>query len=200
MSALAAAMLAGAIGQSLGGQRGYEQAMGYSEQLPETISPYYQPWIDYGLEAQSSLMPLYMQMIQDPESIIGLMGADVTGQEFQQSPGYDFQYNQAMNASNNAAAAGGMLGSPAHTYGSQQSAAQIANQDYYKYLGQQMKILEQTLGVYKGGVAGLGSTAARGYQSSDAMAGLLAQNLMNQAGLAVQSGGGFSVFDPGSWF
>lgn len=149
-----------------------DAAMGYSEQLPGTVTPYYQPYIDSGMGALGTLEEQFSQLINNPQAIQQMLAGG-----FQTSPGYEFSMQQGMNASNNAASAGGMLGSPAHTYNSQQTAQGIANQDFYNYF-------DRMLGLYGTGLSGMQGINQMGYQASDALAGLLGQNLMNQASIS----------------
>lgn len=146
-----------------------DAAMGYSEQLPGTVTPYYQPYIDTGLLANEQLYSQFNQLINNPQSIYDMLAGG-----FEQSPGYNWQYNNAMNAANNAAAAGGMSGTPAHQQQASTLAAQLANQDYYNYLNNMS-------GLYGQGLSGMQGINQMGYNASDSLAGLLAQNLMNQA-------------------
>jgi hypothetical protein len=148
------------------------QAMGYSEQLPGVVKPYYEPYIETGLAAQEELWDEYMKLISNPQVVYDMLAGG-----FEQSPGYEWQYDQAMNAANNAAAAGGMSGTPAHMTNASTIAQNTAAQDYYNYL-------DRMFGLYGMGMGGMSDFNKMGYQASDALAGLLAQNLMNQAGLA----------------
>lgn len=167
----------GAIGGGLAGlfNNPSEAAMGYSSQVPGTVTPYYQPYIDTGLRSQGTLENQFNQLVNNPGAKYNEMGAG-----FEQSPGYEWQYNNAMNASNNANAAGGMLGSPAHQQQSATLAQGLASQDWWNYM-------DNLMGLYGQGLSGLSGLNQMGYNASDSLAGLLAQNLMNQAGLAATS-------------
>jgi hypothetical protein len=176
-------MMMAAMGAIGGGVAGLvndpnKAAMGYAEQLPGTVTPYYQPYIDTGLNAMGTLEEQFMQLINNPQAIQQMLASG-----FETSPGYEFSMQQGMNASNNAASAGGMLGSPAHTYNSQQTAQGIADQDFENYMNQMM-------GLYGTGISGMQGLNQIGYQASNSLASLLGQNLMNMAGLAGQSAQG----------
>lgn len=149
-----------------------EAASPFFNQIPGTIKPYYDPYISAGKESLGSLMGQYRNLINDPESMLKKVGRG-----FQQSPGYQYQFNQAMNASNNAAAAGGMLGTPFHQQNSATLANNLANQDYYNYLG-------NVLGLYDKGLGGMEGINQKGFGASDTLAQALAANLMNQGNLA----------------
>lgn len=149
-----------------------DAAMPYLEEIPGTITPYYQPYIDSGNQALQTLMQQYMALIQNPGSTMNNMGSG-----YQQSPGYQYDMNAAMNASNSAAAAGGMLGTDAHQTQSATMAADIANQDYWNYMN-------HVLGLYGQGMSGMQGINQMGYGASNELAQSLANVLMTQGGLA----------------
>lgn len=65
---------------------------------------------------------------------------------YKQSPGYKYQLDQAMAAGNNAAAAGGKLGTLGHQQLSEETAQGIASQDFDKYMQGQLGLYGQGLG------------------------------------------------------
>ena len=171
-------MIAGtmALMGSLGGSSKWSNpanaAMPYYNQIAGTITPYYQPYVNAGNQALSALMPQLMQLVSNPSAFMNQMSSG-----FQASPGYQYNVQQATNAANQAAAAGGMVGSPMEQ---QQLAGEIsgmANQDFYNYLNHILKI-------YAGGMQGLGGVGKVGYTASSSLANELAKSLMNQGNLA----------------
>jgi hypothetical protein len=148
------------------------EAMPYLDKIPETIKPYYDPYINAGNTSLNSLMQQYQALLSNPGSIMNMAGAG-----FQQSPGYQFQMDQAMLGGNNAAAAGGMLGTNTHQFNNQSTASGLANQDYYNYLS-------HALGLYGQGLQGTQGVAQMGYGASNELANSLGNNLMNQGGMA----------------
>lgn len=165
----------GSAANLLFGKNPANEAMKYAGKVGETVSPYYKPYIGAGQRSLNTLEQQYNQLINNPQAIMQMLGGS-----FEQSPGYQFQYDQAMNASNNASAAGGMLGSPAHQQQSATLATNLANQDYYNYLGHMQNL-------YGTGLEGYQGLNAMGYNASDALAGYLAQELMAQAGIAAKA-------------
>lgn len=147
-------------------------AMPYLNQIPGTITPYYQPYVNAGTDSLASLMGQYQQLLNDPSAVMNKLGSGYT-----QSPGYQFNYNQGMNAANAAAASGGMLGTSQHQQNAANMASNLANQDYYNYLN-------QVQGLYGKGLTGEQGTMQLGYGASNELAQSLANNLMNQAGMA----------------
>ncbi len=158
------------------GQQNYQNpansAMPYMNQIPGQVSPYYQPYINAGQQAMPQLQGQYNQLISNPGQRLNQIG-----QSFQQSPGYQFQVNQSLGAANRAAAAGGMLGSPQEQQNIAGTVNQLANQDYYNWLGNAQNMYGQ-------GLSGLQNINQMGYNASAGLSDTLAQNLQNQANLA----------------
>lgn len=165
--------LAGLFGGN--GNNPYDQASKSYNQIPGTLNPIYQPYMQAGQGAMGQLQGAYGQMMNDPNGVMNRIGSG-----YQKSPGYDWQLNQGMNAANNAAASGGMAGSPQHQQQASTMATGLANQDYYNYLN-------HALGIYGQGTQGMGDIMHQGYNASNELAGGLGSNLMNQGNLAYQS-------------
>jgi hypothetical protein len=160
-----------------------DAAMPYLNQIQSTITPYYQPYIDAGQKALGNmqnvgqwLLPQMQSLISNPAGFMNQMGS-----QFQQSPGYQYNVQQSTNAANQAAAAGGMVGSPAEQQSLAQDISGMANQDYYNYLDHILKI-------YSGGMKGLGGMGkfaeniyGTGFNASNELAQSLANALMSQA-------------------
>lgn len=149
-----------------------DAAMPYLNQIPETIKPYYDPYVNAGQDALGQLMQQYQSLLSNPQSIYN-MGA----QGFTESPGYQYQMNQGMNAINNAAASGGYLGTTGHQQNAGNMASNMANQEFQNYLG-------QMLGLYGTGLKGMEGINTMGYGASNELANSLGNNLMNQGNMA----------------
>ena len=160
-------------------------AMPYLNQIPGTITPYFQPYINSGQDALKTLMSQYQQLLQNPGGTISQIGAG-----YHQSPGYNYAQSSAMNAANTAAAAGGSLGTPQHQQEAAQQSADIANQDYQQYLN-------QALGLYGTGLKGEEGLNQMGFKASDELATDLASNLASQASLAFQGAEGQNAANGG---
>lgn len=152
------ALLGGSVGTAIGGfgtsmfgSDPYEEAMKYMDDYYAQLGQHYDPYIQHGMSFYPELQRQYMQMMTSPGSVQQSLGSS-----YQASPGYQYQMDQAMNAGNMAAAAGGMTGSPAHQKQMMNTAANIANQDYYNYLGNQLGIMNQ-------GIAGAQGMYNTGY-------------------------------------
>ena len=155
-----------------GGSNPADAAQPYLNQIPGTITPYYQPYIDTGLNAMDTVNTQYGNLINNPTGVMNSIGAG-----YQQSPGYQWQVNQATNSANNAAAAGGMLGSPAEQQMLAQNVNGMANQDYYNYV-------DRGMSSYNTGLSGMQGLNQMGYGASNELAQSLANALMSQASLA----------------
>ena len=161
-----------------GGKDPSKEAMNYLNQIPGAVNPYYQPYIDQGQASGKDLSGRYGQMLNDP----GQLFSDL-GKGYKESPGYKFKLKQALGASGNAQAAGGMAGSPQHEQLNMQLANDIASQDFNDYM-------KNILGLYGEGISGEQGEAERGYNASTGYGDILGQKLGSQAqyGFAGQAG------------
>lgn len=151
----------------------YSQAQGYLNQIPGTITPYYNPYIQAGGRSLNTLENTYNQLLQNPAQTMNQIGAG-----YQASPGYQYNVEQATNAANQAAAAGGMQGTMQEQQQLAGTVSGLANQDYYNYLN-------QALGLYGQGLSGLGGLNTMGYGASTGLAQSLKDVLESQSSAAV---------------
>ncbi len=149
-----------------------DAGMDYLKQIPDVLKQYLSPYMDAGHTSLDKLMGQYGNLVDDPSAVMNKIGGS-----YQQSPGYQFQYNQGMNATNSAAASGGMLGTPYHQQMANSMSQNVANQDYYNYMN-------HALGLYGQGLSGYQGINQMGYNASDSMAQGMSANLMNQANMA----------------
>lgn len=163
-------------------------------QIPDALKQYLMPYINAGQTglndmnqyvqrgntAGNTLMGQYGNLLANPAGVMNQMGS-----QFKQSPGYGFQVSQALQAANNAAAAGGMAGSPQEQQQIAGITNQLANQDYYNYLGKAMGLYGQGLQGMQD-IYGIGGQMGQdifntGAQSANDLAGSLASYYMSQA-------------------
>lgn len=142
----------------------------YSD-ISKTITPYFDPYVQAGTSSLGSLQEQLSRMYSDPGALYASLG-----EGFQQSPGYQYNVQQATEAANRAAAAGGQLGSPAEQQALAQQVQGMANQDYQNYMNQMM-------GLYGQGVQGLTGLTGLGYQAGSTLAEDLARAKMAQYGM-----------------
>lgn len=170
----------GALGSGLaglfggGGEDPSKEANKYYSQIPGKLKPYFDPYINAGHSALGQLQGQYGNLINDPNSIYNKLAGG-----YKESPGYQFQLGQGMNAVNNAAAAGGLLGSPQHQQHAATLTQGLANQDFNNYLS-------QVMGLYGQGLSGQQGLAGMGLQAGTSMADQIAQALAQQGALAYQ--------------
>lgn len=157
-----------------GGKNPADAANNYLNQIPGAVQPYYQPYINQGQSANQTLQDQYNNLLGNPGDLYSNLGKG-----YQQSPGYQFKLNQALQSGTNAAAAGGMAGSPAHEQQNMQIANDIASQDYNDYM-------THILGLYGAGLSGEQGLSNQGFQASLGYGDILGSNLGQQAGLAYQ--------------
>ncbi len=96
---------------------------------------------------------------------------------YKPSPGYDFMQKQGQGAAMNAAAAGGMAGSPQHQQNATQISEDIANQDFYNYLS-------RIMGMYGMGLQGEQGLSTSGLAASMGLVEDLASIMAQQAEMA----------------
>ena len=147
-------------------------AQPWLQQGPQEEGKYLNPYIQQGQEAGNVLQGQYSKMLGDPGGFENWLGS-----KYQQSPGYQFQVNQATQAANRAAAAGGQVGGGGEQLGLAQAVSGFANKDYQQYL-------QNATGAYNQGLSGEQGFENQGYDASNKMAQMYQQYLQEQAGLA----------------
>lgn len=157
-----------------GGKNPANAAMPFYNQIPGQVKGYYDPYINAGQNALPGLQNQYNDLLNNPGGKLN----DI-GQNYQQSPGFKFAMEQALQGAGHAAAAGGMAGSPQHSQQAMQLANNIANQDYYNWLG-------QATGMYNQGLSGQQNMSNQGLAAGGSMADQIAQMLAQQGNLAYQ--------------
>lgn len=151
-----------------------DSAMPYLDQVPGTVSPYYQPYINWGMQAGNTLAPLYSGLATNPQNNYN----DIMG-GYTESPAYQYNYDQAMKQQQNAAASGGFTGTSYDQQRQAETTTGLLAQDQQQYYNNVWD--EQKYGMQ--GEQGLFDT---GYNASNTLANMLGQNLAAQAGLAYQ--------------
>src|SRR5258708_34890404 len=136
-------------------------------QIPGQTDQYYRPYMEAGKGAMSELQNQY-------KDLLGGGVYDRLGQNYKESPGYRFKLEQDMQMGHNAAAAGGMLGTPMHQYDSQSTAHGLADQDFNNYMQGQM-------GLYGMGLNGEQGLNQMGYDASNQQANNVGNSMNQQA-------------------
>jgi hypothetical protein len=149
------------------GKKPGDAANKYLDQIQGQTSPFYKPYQDAGQGALNTLQGQYGDLLNGNKQ-------NQLGENFKESPGYQYQLKQALQGGNNAAAAGGMLGTPQHTEQNQALATDLASQDYNNYIKNQM-------GLYGQGLSGEEGLNKQGFDANKSMADQLAQILGQKA-------------------
>lgn len=170
-----APLVAGGLFNMFGGYNNpADEALPEIDKIGSTISPYYQPYIDAGRGMLPQLQGQYGQLTGNPGQFMNQIGSN-----FQKSPGFDFARQQAEQSATNAAAAGGMAGSPQHQQQVAGMVTNLANQDYNNWLS-------GALGMYNRGLGGMEGLNTMGFNSSNELAQSLANALLTKANLKYQ--------------
>lgn len=159
---------------SWGGSSGSSdsEAQEYLAKIEPMLHQYYDPYVNMGQRTMGTLENEYNQLINDPASIQRMLGEGYT-----QSPGYQYAYEQEMNALNQSLAAGGMLGTPTAQNQSMEAAQGIASQDYWQYYGANSDL-------YNTGLSGTSHLFDTGFNATNQLAGGLSNVYGSQANLA----------------
>jgi len=158
-----------------GGEDPSREANRYYDQIEGKTKPYYDPYINAGRSSLDDLMKQYGMLMSDPGSLLSKLGAG-----YKESPGYQFERNQGLTGINNAAAAGGFLGTMGHQQNAGELSTQLANKDFGDYM-------RQALGLYGTGLQGKQGINEMGFNASTGFAGNLADILAQKGGIAAQS-------------
>ena len=141
----------------------------YLSQIGQQTGQYYQPYMQGGQNAMNALQGQYPGLLNDPGGKLNQIGSS-----YQQSPGFKFAMQQALQGAGHASAAGGMAGSPQDSQQQMQMASDIASQDYNNWL-------QQATGMYNQGLSGEQGMAGMGANAANSQANMVAQQLAAQA-------------------
>jgi hypothetical protein len=182
------AMMGAGAGQMLAPWRNpSDPAMGYLDQAGGQLNQYLSPYINQGNAQYGNLNNQYNQLMNDPGRRMNEIGRG-----YQQSPGFQFALQQALQGGNHAAAAGGMAGSPQHEQQNMQMATGMANQDYNQYL-------QNAMGMYNTGLQGSHNIYNTGANAGIHMGEGMANILANQSKLAYEGQHNENEHQGGMW-
>jgi hypothetical protein len=149
-------------------------AMPYLQQIPGTISPYYQPYINTGNQAMQDFFK-QIQQLATPGGATDIYNQVASG--YTTSPGTQSAINNATKQTNQVAAATGMFGTPSEQTAVASETEALSFKDFNEYMS-------QALGLYGEGLKGEEGLTELGYKASSELASDLAKNLMSDAGLS----------------
>lgn len=151
-----------------------DDAMPYLEEIPGTVEPIYNPYINLGKGAARVSAPIYYKRATDPNAAY-----DDLMSGYEESDSYKYNQEQLTKQQEADAAAGGYTG----TYYDQQKQAEttegLLSQDEQQYYKNNLELQDSGLN------AGM-HYFDTGYTASDTLANLLAGNLAAEAGLEYQ--------------
>lgn len=157
-----------------GGQSAVNKAQNYLNQIPNTGRQYNLPYIQGGQQAGDILTTQYGNMASDPQEFINSIMRN-----YKPSEGYQFQKGELEKEAGNAAAAGGIAGTPYHQQQQAQLVQQLLSTDMQNWLN-------NVLGVQRTGLQGEQNLFNTGYDASGRQSDLETNALNQQAGLAYQ--------------
>ncbi len=155
-----------------GGGSDYGDPQEYLDQIKPMLEQYYNPYIQRGQAAGGTLDQQYGQLLNNPAMVQQMLGSS-----YQQSPGYQYALDEALNAATMSAAAGGKLGTTAHQNEAMKTATGLANQDYWNYYNQNANL-------FNTGLSGTQGMYDQGYNATNQMAQGLGNLYGSQANLA----------------
>jgi hypothetical protein len=150
-----------------------DAGMNYYNQIPGQLQQYLGPYATAGSNMLPQMLSQYGQLTSNPGGMINQIG-----QGYHESPGFQFQVQQALRAANSAGAAGGMAGSPEEQQGIAGTVNNLANQDYNTWL-------DRAMSAYNQGLQGEQGIYNTGAQSANSLAQSIAAALMNQGNMAM---------------
>jgi hypothetical protein len=156
------------------------EAEAWLAKMEPMLHQYYDPYINNGQAAMGTLNDQYSMLLNDPASMQQMLGGG-----YEQSPGYQYQYDSAMNAGNQQLSAGGMLGTPAAQTQMMGTAQGLANQDYWNYYNQNANLYGQGLQ----GTQGMFDT---GYNATNQMTSGLGNMYGSQANMSFGKANSFN--------
>jgi hypothetical protein len=169
-------LIGGGIGSLFGGYKDpSKEAMGHLDNIPDQLRRYFDPYINRGNQMGDLLQGEYGDLINDPGGRLNEIGGG-----YQQSPGFQFAMQQALQGAGNASAAGGMAGSPQHTQQNMELATNLANQDYNTWI-------QNALGLHGRGMGGAENMYGIGAEAGMGLGQNLASIEAQKARLAFES-------------
>lgn len=149
------------------------KAMPYLKNIPSTLIPYFQPYIDTGNQAMSQFFNQISQLAT-PGGAKDIYNQLSSG--YEENPGTKATIDTATKQANQVAASTGMFGTPTEQNA---VAAQTENISYKNF----NDYMTQLLGLYGQGLKGEQGLMSQGFEASTTLAEDLAKNLMSEAGL-----------------
>lgn len=149
-------------------------ASGYLDQIEGKMKPYYDKYINAGNSTLDDLMKQYSELMSDPGSVLSRLGKG-----YKESEGFKFRRDQGLNSINNAAAAGGMMGTMGHQQQAGDLSGKLASEDFGNYM-------RDALGLFGTGIQGKSHINDMGFDASTGFGRNLASILGAKANYAYE--------------
>ena len=146
----------GALG-GLGSMLGRASASNPYSSYKDQIQGLYNPWVNQGKQMGGQLQNQYSSMMSKPWQT-----TQNIGQHFQEDPGYQYAYNEAMRGGRNAFANNGLSGTPEEAKYLAEQAHGLADQGYNNYMN-------RNLGVMGSGLQGGENIMGRAGQANESL-------------------------------
>lgn len=159
---------------SMGSQSPAAAASPYFDEAKEALQQYSAPYVNRGNQSSDLLQQVFSKLISNPQDVLGQLQGSYTS-----SPGYQFNYNQAMQGLGNAAASGGMSGSLMHQQQAADLGSNYASRDFSDYMN-------RALGLYGTGLQGMQGFSNMGWDASKTLMEDLASLAGAQGAYAAQ--------------
>lgn len=149
-----------------------DKAMPYLEEVPDTVTKYFQPYIDLGMSQGNQAANTYSQMVSDPSAFYNNLVKD-----YETSDYYNYQQDELSDQMAANAAAGGYTGTEQDMQNQSEMTQGLLSKDEQQYYNNLMQLLT-------GGLQGEQQNYMTGFNASSKAENDLVSNLNAQAGLA----------------
>jgi hypothetical protein len=162
-------------------------AMPYLNQIPGTLAPYFNPFIDAGQRLSPGLEQRYRQLSSNPGGVYNELASG-----YKESPAYQLRLKEALRGAGNAQAAGGTLGTPLHQLLASRIGTEVQGADLDNYI-------KMVLGLMNEGLGGQENIVNRGYEAGTRYGENLGNLLGSQADLAFKGKAGQNLSNQQNW-
>lgn len=149
-------------------------ANNYLDQIPGAAHQGYDDYINAGKDAFGKTKTQYEDMMNDPTGFINKIM-----EQYKESEGYGFAKDRLTKEMGNAAAMGGVAGTPMDQMNQAEGVQELLSKDMQQFL-------QNALGRYDTGLTGEEGIATRGYDASGKLTDTIGNSLNQQGGLAFQ--------------
>lgn len=176
-----------------GGGQGdaYSDELKYLQQIPGIYKQYMDPYLNAGQSAINPYTDALHQLLSNPNQFIGNLQSQAEA-SYKPSQAYQNQVGAATAAANQAAAAGGMLGTPSEQEHVAETIGNLAMGNQQQYVNNRMN---QMLGAFGTGLGGYGTMINMGNTDAN----LMADNLANITAQEGKAKAGEDMANASSW-